>query len=122
MTVACSTLVGIIIIWMLAWGSLTVANVARRPGGRRLLLLVSPDRVRSGGRVASGRSPSLRFIGYVVVQVVRSNVVLVGSVIARRSRVPHRRDRGAVAGVLRRAADGGHQRVGADAGHQSRSI
>ena len=80
-------LVGVTLMWVLAWGSLTVANVVGGLAVAVLLLLVSPDSVLSSGRVAFRPVAVLRFVAFATVQIVKSNVVLVGSVVARRSRL-----------------------------------
>ena len=80
-------LVGVTVMWVLAWGSLTFANVVGGLAVGGFLLLVSPDRVRFGGRIAIRPIALVRFTGYVVFQIIKSNIVLVGSVTARRSRL-----------------------------------
>ncbi len=80
-------LVGVAAMWVLAWGSLTVANVVGGLAVATFLLIVSPDSIISSGRVAFRPLAVLRFVVFVVALVAKSNVVLVGSVVARRSRV-----------------------------------
>lgn len=80
-------LVGVTLMWVLAWGSLTVANVVGGLAVAVFVLLVSPDHVRSRGGIAFRPVAVVRFAAYVAFQVVKSNVVLIGSVLARRSRL-----------------------------------
>ena len=80
-------LLGVTVMWVFAWGSLTVANVLGGLAVAALLLVISPDRLVSTGGVAFRPIAVVRFVVFVVVLVVKSNVILVGSVLARRSRV-----------------------------------
>jgi multicomponent Na+:H+ antiporter subunit E len=81
-------LVGVTLIWVLAWGSLTVANVVGGLAVACFVLLVSPDRPGTrGGRIAFRPMPALRFGTYVILQILKSNAFLVASVLARRARL-----------------------------------
>lgn len=80
-------LVGVTAMWVLAWGSLTFANVVGGLAVAAFLLLVSPDRLVSAGGVSFRPIAWCRFAAYVVYQIIKSNVLLVGSVLARRTRL-----------------------------------
>ena len=80
-------LVAVTVMWVLAWGSLTVANVIGGLAVAAFVLLVSPDRLVSPGGVSFRPLAVLRFAVYVVYQILKSNVLLVRSVLARRSRL-----------------------------------
>ena len=80
-------IVGVTVMWVLAWGSLTFANVVGGLLVAALLLVVSPDRIVSSGGIFFRPIAVLRFAAYVVFQIVKSNVLLIRSVLARRSRV-----------------------------------
>jgi multicomponent Na+:H+ antiporter subunit E len=78
-------LVGVTVMWVLAWGSLTVANVVGGLAVALFLLLISPDRGLSAGGVTLRPRAALRFAAFAAVQIVKSNVVLIGSVVSRRT-------------------------------------
>ena len=80
-------LVGVTVMWVLAWGSLTFANVVGGLAVAAFLLVVSPDRLVSRGGISFRPTAVLRFAAYVVFQIVKSNVLLVRAVLARRSRL-----------------------------------
>jgi multicomponent Na+:H+ antiporter subunit E len=98
-----ATIAAVTVIWTLAWGSLTVANVLSGVAVAVLLLLVIPDDTS----VLRRRSPVrpraiLRFVGYVLLKVVESNVVLSREVVTRGSRI----NTGVVAVPLPECSDG----------------
>lgn len=78
-------------VWVLAWGSLTLANVLGGLAVATVVLFVAPDGLgrRDGGR----RWPVIRplaiarLLGFLLIELVRSNVVLAREVLARRSRL-----------------------------------
>jgi multicomponent Na+:H+ antiporter subunit E len=79
---------GIVVIWVLAWGSLSIANVLSGLAVAGVLLWLAPDTFPGARRPASFRLGAvLRFTAYVVVQVVVSNLALSRVVLARRSRI-----------------------------------
>ena len=86
MTLALYLLV-VTVMWVLAWGSVTVANVAGGLAVAGFLLLVSPDRVLSAGGINVRPRAAIRFVAYVAIQIAKSNIVLIGSVLSRRARV-----------------------------------
>jgi multicomponent Na+:H+ antiporter subunit E len=80
-------LVGVTVIWVLAWGSLSVANVVGGLAVAAFLMLLSPERILTAGGITLRPRAALRFVAFVVVQIVKSNVLLIGAVVARRSRL-----------------------------------
>jgi multicomponent Na+:H+ antiporter subunit E len=98
-----ATIVAVTVIWTLAWGSLTVANVLSGVAVALLLLAVVPDDTRGLRRRSPVRPvPIARFVGHVLVQVVESNVVLSREVLTRHSRI----NTGVVAVPLPECSDG----------------
>ena len=93
----------IVIMWVLAWGSLTFANVFGGLVVAAVMMVVTP-----GGLGRHGRRPPLRplaiarLLGFTLVEVVRSNVSLARDVITPRSRVHP----GVMAVPLPRCSDG----------------
>ena len=81
----------IVAMWVLAWGSVTLANVVGGLAVATVVLFVAPDSV--GGGRGDRRWPVVRplaiarLFGFVLVELVRSNVVLTREVLARRSRL-----------------------------------
>lgn len=78
---------GIVTVWMLAWGSVSVANAL---SGAAVAVLI---RWLAGSPASSTRAtrirlvPALKFAGYVVWQVVQSNVTLARQVFMPMSRL-----------------------------------
>jgi multicomponent Na+:H+ antiporter subunit E len=93
----------IVAMWVLAWGSLTFANVVGGLAVAAVLVIVTP-----GGLGRHGRTPPFRplavgrFLGFVLVEMVRSNVSLARDVLAPRSRLHP----GVMAVALPRCSDG----------------
>ena len=83
-----ATIVAVTVIWTLAWGSLTVANVLSGVAVALLLLLVIPDDTSGLRRRSRVRPRAIaRFVGHVLLKVVESNVVLSREVLTRDSRI-----------------------------------
>ena len=78
--------VGLTLIWVLAWGSPSPANVLGGLAVATLLLVAAPD-PRPHGRVRLRPLAALRFLGYVLVKVVQSNIEISREVLARESRI-----------------------------------
>ena len=97
------TIVAVTIIWTLAWGSLTVANVLSGIAVALLLLFIIPDDTSGLRRWSPIRPRAIaRFVGHVLVQVVASNVVLSREVLTRDSSI----NTGIVAVPLPECSDG----------------
>jgi len=80
--------VALALIWGLLWGSASPANVLSGLAvGGVLVLLVPGLRRRSGGGYAFRPVAIARFVGYVLVVTVRSNVELIKEVLSRSSRI-----------------------------------
>ena len=77
----------LVALWLLAWGDVSVANIVSGIALAAVLLLTFPAarRARPHGRVhvlALGR-----FVGYVLVQLVISNILVAREILSRRSRI-----------------------------------
>lgn len=73
-------------LWLLAWGEVTVANVASGIALIVVLFLVFP--AGRGTTRARVRPVGLaRLVGYVIAQLVVSNVLVAREIMSRRSRV-----------------------------------
>jgi multicomponent Na+:H+ antiporter subunit E len=75
----------LVTLWLLAWGEASVANVVSGVTVAVALLVAFPPRRGSSVRV----SPFgvLRLTGYLLVQLVVSNVLVAREILSRRSRV-----------------------------------
>ncbi len=96
--------VGLALIWVLAWGTPTPANVLGGLVVAAVLLAVSPDSWLSLRRTRPRLRPVAvaRFLGFVLVEVVRANVILTREVVSRESRITT----GVVAVPLPECSDG----------------
>ncbi len=94
----------IVVMWVLAWGSLTFANVLGGLVVAAVLVVVTPG--RPGPRPVddrpSGRCRSHDSLGFALVEMARSNILLVRDVLAPRSRLHP----GVMAVPLPRCSDG----------------
>lgn len=72
-------------LWLLAWGEVSVANVLSGLVLAAALLVAFPARRPSGSRVRF--LGVLRLAGYVLVQLVPSNVLVARESLSRRTRV-----------------------------------
>lgn len=98
-----ATIVAVTVIWTLAWGSLTVANVLSGVAVALLLLFVIPDDTSGLRRRSPVRPRAIaRFTGHVLLKVIESNVVLSREVLSRDSRI----NTGVVAVPLPECSDG----------------
>lgn len=75
----------LVAFWLLAWGEVSVANVASGLVVAAILLVAFPPHRRSG----TGVSPLgvARLVLYVLVQLVPSNVLVAREIVCRRSRI-----------------------------------
>ena len=81
-------LVLLVVIWLLAWGEITVANVIVGAVLAAALLVAFPP----SGDAALARSgirplAILRLVGYLLEQLVVSNVLVAREILSRRSRI-----------------------------------
>jgi multicomponent Na+:H+ antiporter subunit E len=77
-------------IWTLAWGSLTVANVASGILVSGVLLLVYPiERGATGNRWLIRPRPlaMVKLIGFIVADLIVSNALISREIVTRRSRI-----------------------------------
>lgn len=75
------------VIWVLAWGSASVANVLSGAAVAVALLVLAPDTWPRPGRPRIRPVAIVAFALKVVVKVIESNVVIAREVLARRSRI-----------------------------------
>lgn len=77
----------LVALWLLAWGQLTLANVLSGAAVATVLLLAFPPFPRrSSQRHRLSLVGALRLAGYVVLQLVTSNVVMAREVVRRTPR------------------------------------
>lgn len=77
----------LVVVWVLAWGELSFANILAGSAVAVLLLAVAPDTwpARPEGRVRP--IAVLRFVGYTIVKAFESNLVIARGVVSRESRL-----------------------------------
>lgn len=75
----------LVIVWVMAWGELTFANVVGGAAVAVLLLVVAPDTwpEHPGGRIRP--IAVLRFVGYTILKALESNLVIARGVVTRDS-------------------------------------
>jgi multicomponent Na+:H+ antiporter subunit E len=78
---------GLVVIWVLAWGSPSVANVASGVAVAAVLLAVAPDTWPGRSRPRVRPVAIVRFAASALAKVVESNVVLTREVLSPRSRI-----------------------------------
>ncbi|MBI5089923.1 MAG: Na+/H+ antiporter subunit E [Actinobacteria bacterium] len=75
-------------IWVLLWGDLSVANVLTGAFVSWLLMVLNPDHRWDGGTRSLLRPVAIaELVAYLVVQLVRSNLLVLREIVRRRSRV-----------------------------------
>jgi multicomponent Na+:H+ antiporter subunit E len=74
----------LVILWLLAWGDISVANIVSGVAVAALLLLAFPVRGRGDGSVGLNVGGALRLAGYVVAQLVVSNLIMTREILRRR--------------------------------------
>jgi multicomponent Na+:H+ antiporter subunit E len=77
----------LVVIWVLAWGALTWANLLSGIAVAGAIVLLVPDVRRASHLPIVRPLPALRLIGSMLRDVVVSNFVLAGQVLARRPEV-----------------------------------
>ena len=73
----------LVVLWLLAWGEITVANIVSGVAVAALLLIAFPVRVRGDGSVGLNVGGALRLAMYVVAQLVVSNVIMTREILRR---------------------------------------
>jgi multicomponent Na+:H+ antiporter subunit E len=79
--------VPLVALWLLAWGEVTVANVLSGVVVAIALLVAFPPRPTEEPRPRLRPLGIARLIGYVLVQLVVSNLLVTREVLSRRSRI-----------------------------------
>lgn len=90
------------LIWVLAWGSPSPANVLGGLVVAAVLITVAPDTWPPGRRLRVRPLAVARFTAYVVAKAIESNVVITREILSRRSRI----HTGVVAVALPDCSDG----------------
>lgn len=80
-------IVPLVALWLLAWGDVSVANVMSGIAVALGLLIAFPPRPSSGPRVRLRPAAMARLAGYVIVQLVVSNLLVAREIVSRRSRI-----------------------------------
>lgn len=75
----------LVALWLLAWGEVTVANVLSGTAVAAVLLVVFPPDPPTERHLRVSFVGVARLVGYVVAQLVSSNVVMVHEVLRPRS-------------------------------------
>jgi multicomponent Na+:H+ antiporter subunit E len=96
--------VGLALIWVLAWGTPSPANVLGGLAVAAVLLAIAPDSWSQLRRARPRIRPVAiaRFLGFVLVEVVQANVVITREVLSRESNITT----GVVAVPLPECSDG----------------
>ena len=92
----------LLVIWLLLWGSVTVANVLSGLAVVALVLVVIPDARFHVRRPIVRPLPTLRFVGRVLADLFRANLVVTREIIGRQSSI----NTGVVAVPLPLCSDG----------------
>lgn len=71
-------------LWLLAWGEVSAANVASGVAAAVVLLLAFPPGPRSPGRSRFSALGVARLVGYVIMQLVVSNLTMTRHTLRRR--------------------------------------
>jgi len=77
----------LVALWLLAWGDISLGNVVSGIAVALALLVAFPLHRPAGGRVRLRPLGILRLGGYVVAQLVTSNLVMARELLRRRPRV-----------------------------------
>jgi multicomponent Na+:H+ antiporter subunit E len=77
-------LVLLVVLWLLAWGNISVANVVSGIAVASLLLLAFPPSRRAGRSFRVSGPGAARFAGYIARQLVTSNIVMIREILRPR--------------------------------------
>jgi multicomponent Na+:H+ antiporter subunit E len=80
-------LIAITVLWILAWGSVSVANVVSGLVVAAFLLVLTPDKLTRGKSIWFRPVGAVKFIAWTVSDVIKSNIVLIRTIVSRRSRL-----------------------------------
>jgi multicomponent Na+:H+ antiporter subunit E len=73
----------LVALWLLAWGEVTVANVVSGAAVASALLVAFPPERRAGDGLQLRPLGVARLAGYVLVQLVTSNLVMTAAILRR---------------------------------------
>jgi multicomponent Na+:H+ antiporter subunit E len=71
----------LVILWLLAWGEVSVPNVMSGVAAATVLLVAFPPRRRDAGDVRLSLLGIARLVAYVAGQLVRSNIVMTRQIL-----------------------------------------
>lgn len=74
----------LVVLWLLAWGEISLANVLSGIGVATVLLLVFPPSGRAGHDFHVSVAGSARLVGYVAKQLVTSNILMIREILRPR--------------------------------------
>jgi multicomponent Na+:H+ antiporter subunit E len=77
----------LVVVWLLAWGELSLANVLSGTLLALALIVAFPPRRRSADSPRARLLAGIRLVLYVLAQLVPSNVLVARQVLSRRSRI-----------------------------------
>lgn len=77
--------VGLVAMWVVAWGSLSLANVLGGVAVAAFLLWISPDMALTRDRSNVHPIALVKLAGFVLVKIVKSNLLLIRAIVSRRS-------------------------------------
>lgn len=80
-------LLGIAAMWVLAWGGVTLANVLGGLAVGLFLLWLTPDKIGRSASVVVRPVAFVRFAAFALSEIVKSNLVLIRAIVARRSQI-----------------------------------
>lgn len=80
-----SRIVVLVALWLLAWGEASLANVVTGAAAAAAILVVFPPSPRAGDGVRLDPAGMARLAGYVLVQLVTSNVLMTRRILGRRA-------------------------------------
>jgi multicomponent Na+:H+ antiporter subunit E len=75
----------LVVLWLLAWGDLSLANVLSGAAVAAVLLIAFPLARRAGKPVSVDALGVIRLVGAVAAQLVVSNIVMTREILRRRS-------------------------------------
>jgi multicomponent Na+:H+ antiporter subunit E len=77
----------LVVLWLLAWGDITIANLISGVVVAVAILVAFPSRKRSDNHVELRAVGGARLVGYIVAQLVRSNVIIAWEILRPRPTV-----------------------------------
>lgn len=77
----------LVALWLLAWGQITVGNVISGAAVATVLLVAFPPAAHNRPRLRVSPVGAVRLAGYVVTQLMTSNIVMTREILRRRSSI-----------------------------------